>query len=449
MYKLLLILSVLLLFSQSLYSASHFQIEHLISLAQRVQSLDELIPHLPQSLRRNFTLQYQASGLQQGSFKYPRVVLFGNTGQLILTFNGNPKHKGYHDLEVLQFDKKKNTYNLFNFHFSQNRMKRSHLRNKVIIERNPKRCLGCHASEYSKNKFLIHPNFSGYNVWKGFYGSRDDNAKNFHEKEETNLTYFHTNIRNSHPRYKYLLFHPAATKQPLSAPYHKIGYSQQRPSHDLRPNLRLMNLLFWNNSRSLSKFFKTQSQYKKVLPLILFYSSLNPYLSRNWNWEINFNSLKDTNVFKDKFEFINFKKKLYSLFNKKPLNKELRISYHEFFKLFGLKLGNFKMEVPGSPFQYYPRYSLGLNLNSRIGPLFLHGSVVLDFLKYWPEFKPYYKFYSNFDIYRTLYKKIQFTAMERNHFIYLDKQAMHVVENFSSREALEFIRFAKNEILNN
>src|SRR5262252_10690193 len=60
---------------------------------QPVDSIAELVPLLPEELRRNFTFVYDSrSPFKSGiSPEYPRVILFTDDARLILTFIGDER----------------------------------------------------------------------------------------------------------------------------------------------------------------------------------------------------------------------------------------------------------------------------------------------------------------------------------------------------------------------
>src|SRR5690606_21347299 len=66
-------------------------------------TIDTTIGNLPPSHLHNYTLVHRSLSLQDSSATHPRAILFGDTASLVLTFNGDPKHRGYDTLETMEF----------------------------------------------------------------------------------------------------------------------------------------------------------------------------------------------------------------------------------------------------------------------------------------------------------------------------------------------------------
>jgi hypothetical protein len=103
-----LIYLVLFISSATCLASDEFNYERLIGLirARNIRSIDALLPLLPEELRTQFVLVYKSRSLQEGSLESPRAILYGKTGKLVITFNGDPRQKGYGSLEVMQFREK-------------------------------------------------------------------------------------------------------------------------------------------------------------------------------------------------------------------------------------------------------------------------------------------------------------------------------------------------------
>ena len=71
-----------------------------------VDTVEELVPLLPEELRSNFTFVYKSRSPFRDSISpdYPRVILFTNDARFVLTFTGDEKKPGANLLESLSFD---------------------------------------------------------------------------------------------------------------------------------------------------------------------------------------------------------------------------------------------------------------------------------------------------------------------------------------------------------
>lgn len=110
----------------------------------------------------NFVLVYRSQSLQESSFQAPRVLLFDPSGEMVVTFNGDPKHRGFQKLELMQFRGDTLKFEFREIDFTPTGPKAS--------EANPKTCLQCHQSA-TRAGVDPRPNWEPYNVWPGAYGS--------------------------------------------------------------------------------------------------------------------------------------------------------------------------------------------------------------------------------------------------------------------------------------
>ena len=123
------------------------------------------------------TLAYQSFSLHEASFENPRAIVFGNSGKLILTFNGSKAQRNFGNLEIMTFDERKGfEFRELNFLKEPNNEsgiekadieKRSP--NVIISKANPVVCTQCHGPSQ------VMPIFQPYFTWPGLYGSDDDN----------------------------------------------------------------------------------------------------------------------------------------------------------------------------------------------------------------------------------------------------------------------------------
>ncbi len=72
---------------------------------------------LPKEYLNNFTLIKTGSALQQSSPDAPRAILFGDTGNLVITYNGSPDQVGYDSLETAEFNEQTHRINYLTIAF--------------------------------------------------------------------------------------------------------------------------------------------------------------------------------------------------------------------------------------------------------------------------------------------------------------------------------------------
>lgn len=230
-----------------------FEYEELVALIEdkNLTTIDQVMENLPQEYLENFTLAFGSRSLHGSSFDNPRVILFGNTAKLVLTFNGDPAHNKYHSLEALQFREEDKVFELRSISFE----KAVH-----FSEKNPSVCQTCHGTdprpiwssyEYSEIEDIQH--------WPGFYGSTHD-APVLNDTEQQAYIRFRK-LATEHPRYRFLrLDHPETDWYPFgTGPF----------EHRFRPNNRLGNLLARLNAKRVANDLKTKAFFKRYPNLVL------------------------------------------------------------------------------------------------------------------------------------------------------------------------------------
>jgi hypothetical protein len=125
-----------------------------------VDTVEALLPLLPEALRRNFALVYDSRSPFRAdiSRRYPRVILFTDDARFILSFTGDPRRPDRDLIETMSFDDAAATFRL-----------EAHL--LPAAERSGWRppasalnCAGCHGAD-------ARPIYDSYPLWPGFYGS--------------------------------------------------------------------------------------------------------------------------------------------------------------------------------------------------------------------------------------------------------------------------------------
>ena len=130
--------------------------------ARHVRSIDGLLPELPAALRYRYALMFASRSLQGASFKNPRVILYGPDARFIITFNGDPSHRGFHVLETMEFDEATQRFRFREIEFPASPADSSPV---TFSEANPDRCQHCHGNP-ARPVWDTHP------LWRGAYGER-------------------------------------------------------------------------------------------------------------------------------------------------------------------------------------------------------------------------------------------------------------------------------------
>lgn len=130
--------------------------------SEKLSTLEDVIKSLPESQRSQYVLMYRSRSLQEATFQSPRVIMFGPDASLIIAFNGEPLHRGYNQLELIQFRSETKKFEFREIDFSSGAPK--------ISEANPSKCLRCHQS-LSRKDIDPRPNWEPYSMWPGAYGS--------------------------------------------------------------------------------------------------------------------------------------------------------------------------------------------------------------------------------------------------------------------------------------
>jgi hypothetical protein len=165
----------------------------------------------------NYILMYHSRSLQTSSFENPRAILFDRSGHFVFSFNGDHKHRGYYNLEIMHFLPEQKRFEFREVSFSPNGD-----RPPQFSKPNPAKCMACHQSNI-RQKNDPRPNWEPYNVWPGAFGSINGNLKPLPydlrqakdrglaremiakaEMEEAKYKTFETSTKPHHPRYKWL-----------------------------------------------------------------------------------------------------------------------------------------------------------------------------------------------------------------------------------------------------
>jgi hypothetical protein len=167
--------------------------------SKKIKRVDDLLPHLPMSMRKNPIFVYESHALNQHLVTpaTPRTILFNEDGSLILAFTQHPGDQkiaaGEDTLEVIRFNSRSFKYEMRNLVMDGKKTPFQNQEPQV----NPTLCLSCHGSN-------PRPIFQDYNAWPGIYGSFGfSGLATVGSLEYQNFDQFMANQR-SLPRYKSL-----------------------------------------------------------------------------------------------------------------------------------------------------------------------------------------------------------------------------------------------------
>lgn len=132
-----------------------------------IVSLDETLSRLPEEMLQSYVLVYSSRSRQEASPQFPRVITYSNDARLIIAFNGHPEHRGYSKLEMIEFIPATQR-TAARFDFAELEFNPS---GPPVMHKNPAMCMNCHTIQQ-------RPNWDGYLLWPGVYGSEDDHLTN-------------------------------------------------------------------------------------------------------------------------------------------------------------------------------------------------------------------------------------------------------------------------------
>jgi hypothetical protein len=224
------------------------------TIAATLQAIAKQYP----SYLAHHTLAYHSISLHGSSYDNPRAIVFGNTADFVLSFNGDPLQRGFGALEMMQFSplggyafreiaflqEPKNAVELIDADEIELRT------DAVVISKpNPGICTSCH------DKTNPRPIWEPAAIWPGIYGSANDRLYRFlleseqrpvrrrissapgvrgGDPERDGFNRYLAN-RRSHPRYGTL---------PLPRGIERVAFERtSSPSLRHRPNLTLSTLL--------------------------------------------------------------------------------------------------------------------------------------------------------------------------------------------------------------
>lgn len=243
------------------------QLQRLIQTLPQ-NNLASLIASLPESFRENYVLMHHSRSAQRATPLKPRVIMFGNTAKLMMSYSDFKKGESgeCETLETIEFSDKENRFTMREVKFCNGQVEYS--------QDNPASCLFCHQSrdrQISGND--PRPNWEPYNLWPQTYQPDSDSLFNLFEKTGgTEEDLFDNPILKSYDRMvlkfsrdikeRYQEFVDANRNNPL--------YSQLQPI-DPTGNFQsaeLTNRISQLNMRRIARITQ-DSQFDSIRPLLL------------------------------------------------------------------------------------------------------------------------------------------------------------------------------------
>ena len=120
----------------------------------QIDSVTEVLNALPIHYRTNFSLIEKSKGSSLSSLEYPRMVLFGSDGRVLLNFGTDKKDPSYKTLNVAELHEDTGRWEFSVFDFKND---------KVKLQRNPNSCKSCHGN-------ILRPIWGTNLDWAGAFG---------------------------------------------------------------------------------------------------------------------------------------------------------------------------------------------------------------------------------------------------------------------------------------
>ena len=157
-----------LIWASSGWASSGFDFGALRNLIETndVKTVNELVPLLPERMRRNALFVYDSHALKTHLVtpESPRVILFNEDSSLILALTRNPGAeavaRGEDTLEIISMNPSSHRYEMRDLEFNG----KANPFAEAEPEVNPPLCSSCHGAN-------PRPIFEAYNAWPGLFGS--------------------------------------------------------------------------------------------------------------------------------------------------------------------------------------------------------------------------------------------------------------------------------------
>ncbi len=245
-------------------------------------TIDSVLAHLAKikpSYMSTYTLAFDSRSLHTSSKTKPRAIVYGNSGNFIVTFNADENDDQYFMLEVTEFNHSTKRFEYREIEFSEGRPNKDPFTisevggPKLFPQDREGKCLACHTNS--------RPIWEAYDLWPGFFGGDDDAqftdyAKRgansifnvpFPSSAKTELANF-LKARSKLARYKHL--NELQSSRLISPLYTSPQQANASSGYNPRPNADLTILLFQLNAQRIAREVSDHPQALKYRDLLIY-----------------------------------------------------------------------------------------------------------------------------------------------------------------------------------
>ncbi|WP_051336399.1 hypothetical protein [Aquimarina latercula] len=127
-----------------------------------ITTITQLLNSLPDHYKNNFSLVEITKGDGQSSLQYPRIVLFGPDGHLLMNISTKSNDPKYELLDCAELNIDNGNWEFSQFDFTSE---------KPVLHRNPKSCISCHGEN-------PRPTWGTNMDWPGVFGDNEASGPN-------------------------------------------------------------------------------------------------------------------------------------------------------------------------------------------------------------------------------------------------------------------------------
>ncbi|MBY0371987.1 hypothetical protein K2X33_14975 [bacterium] len=223
----------------------------------KVRSIDDLLPLLPEDYRKYYTLVYHSRSLQAGAVspEWPRIILYGADAKFLMAFTKNPKTEPVSQLEdaleTIEFIDARSVFQLRRIVFAPGRDPLA-----TEPEINPVQCTRCHGTD-------PRPNWDPYNFWPGVYGSVSRDGCSTMQEGSQELKNYVAFLTGNRKRDRYQFLPPEMVGQRNNSGCPQTLDHDYTFSNAVRtdPNAHLTSLLFRLNSRRIRRLITASPSF--------------------------------------------------------------------------------------------------------------------------------------------------------------------------------------------
>ncbi len=178
----------------------------------KFNSVEDFLGGLPKELTSNFLFMGESRSFQEASVDSPRVILTSPNADVRLSFNTDPKQRGYNAIELSIYDPATKTYEYKEIKFPGST---SSSGTKAKVHHDPAACTLCHGNPPK-------PNWDTYNYWAGEIPFNKDFLVKGSKETDWYFNYI-DNINKKKGRFAYL--NQTETKEDIQKKLDANGYS--------------------------------------------------------------------------------------------------------------------------------------------------------------------------------------------------------------------------------